>query len=219
MVEKFRILQVWSSSCPDELHDEASCHEEAADYPEWDADLGDGQTRAGTTWTKSHVHHSISNEEAGDRVPSPRIHPPGCEYECDGTHEPPAWACIWDDDHSHVDGVALLEDCRDDPQHLRGKCETRRLGLEVVRDPKGHEDGVEVGEGAWKYIDVGIERFIAGHVCKIEEISRHRLREDKVHHYHGGGDGKPESNTTAEDSTGEDSFAGVEQERQADGSR
>lgn len=195
MVEQLGILQIWAGSDPDELHREPSNHENGTENPEWDMKLADGEIRARATGSEIHVHHCVCDEKPRDRVPRPRIHPPSCQDEGKGAEDPPASSSVWDDHHSHINCVALLKDCRDNPQHLRGKCPVSRLDLEIVRGPKCHEDGVEVCKRAGENIKIGVERVMIcrnGEVRKIS-VAPHGMREDEIHDDERRSDREPES--------------------------
>ena len=119
MRQQLFVLIRRSPAGPQILHDEARKHQDPCRYPDGTSNVSPYLDSHLCPLFIPHVHHHVREEEACDGVPRPTLHPPSRDNEGDVGFDSPCVACVGDDDHGHVDSVALSVDDVDDPERLR----------------------------------------------------------------------------------------------------
>ena len=191
MTRELDVADRWPPRDPQVLHCEAAADEDAVDDPQWDADARppdrDAVPRAGL---EVHVDDSVGEQEAGNGVPGPGLDPPGGQDEDGAGFDAPAGARVGDQDHGHVDSVALGVDDVDAPESLGGEGLAAGLGGEVEGRPEEVEDRVEVGEGVVEGVG-GLERGVTGRLLEAVDVFEACFGEGELDDCEADGDGEP----------------------------
>lgn len=160
MRNQFLILILRPPVRPRILHGQPRKDESTSRYPNGKSDVPPHLDAPLSALFELHVHTQVREEETGDGIPRPTLHPPRRDDEDDIGIDSPSVARIRHYYHRHVHCIALRIDDIDDPECLARKCGITSLLGEFRCRPEDIEDAIEIGEGAWDGI-WRIETFIA----------------------------------------------------------
>ena len=202
MNEVFFVHQIGPPRCPDILHQKPRYQDHQARDPGRTSSRRPPDRYAALGFRlEIHIHDHVGHQEAGNAEPGPRLHPPSGYNEEEGALHSPLVAGVGNDDHGHVDGVALLVNGVDDPKRLGREGRTSRLYRIVVSSPKQVEDRVEVCQRVGYKVGYG-ERRIAGLDFVLKDIVEVSLGEGELDNGKCYCHRNPQRRTTAEDGSG-----------------
>lgn len=125
------------------------------------------------------------------------MYPPRRYDKANKCLDSPRFPYIGDDDHRHVNGIALLEEHRYDPEGLRGKRIVCSLGVEFLICPEEIEHRVEVYESIGEHVG-GIDCGVVGCTFEVIDVGCPDTCEYYIYDCEGECRWKPESETAAE---------------------